>query len=205
MERYVEKASEVFFSEGEYGSSVDHTESPDGEQRCVSRDTFGPLAVYSSSSPYVSRMEPPFPSARVASAGSEPTLNGGYPANISNTKTPSAHQSTSHPCPLPSTVSGARYSGVPHRVYVRCRRWWEVFSFPVLEGLSEVDASPSDAWLAVFASSVASSRLASALANPKSVSLTCPSAQSSTFSGFKSRYTICRSCRNSKASKTSQA
>ena len=28
------------------------------------------------------------------------------------------HQSTDFPCPLPLTISGARYSGVPQKVYV---------------------------------------------------------------------------------------
>lgn len=31
---------------------------------------------------------------------------------------PKVHQSTGLPCPLFSNISGARYSGVPHKVYV---------------------------------------------------------------------------------------
>jgi hypothetical protein len=43
-----------------------------------------------------------------------------YPANISNIRTPSAHQSILLPYPVfaPYISSGAKYSGVPHKVYV---------------------------------------------------------------------------------------
>jgi len=44
-----------------------------------------------------------------------------YPASISNINTPNAHQSILLPYPdLPPYInSGAKYSGVPHNVYVR--------------------------------------------------------------------------------------
>ena len=60
-------------------------------------------------------------------------------------------------------ISGAKYSGVPHRL---CSSSPDAFSFD----------------------------------SPKSVILMCPSASSSRFSGFRSRYTmplLCRYCRPS--------
>lgn len=45
-----------------------------------------------------------------------------YPASISKTRMPRAHQSTARPWPLLWITSGARYSGVPHRVQVLIRR-----------------------------------------------------------------------------------
>ena len=36
----------------------------------------------------------------------------------SNTSVPNAHQSTPFPCPLFSKISGAKYSGVPQKVFV---------------------------------------------------------------------------------------
>ena len=43
-----------------------------------------------------------------------------YPANISNIRTPKAHQSIDFPYPVfaPWINSGAKYSGVPHKVCV---------------------------------------------------------------------------------------
>ena len=41
-----------------------------------------------------------------------------YPTSISNMRMPSAHQSTALLWPLFWIISGARYSGVPHRVHV---------------------------------------------------------------------------------------
>lgn len=41
-----------------------------------------------------------------------------HPDSISNMRMPSAHQSTALPWPLLWMTSGARYSGVPHRVHV---------------------------------------------------------------------------------------
>lgn len=43
---------------------------------------------------------------------------GTYPASISKTRMPRAHQSTARPWPLLWMTSGAKYSGVPHRVHV---------------------------------------------------------------------------------------
>jgi len=40
------------------------------------------------------------------------------PASISYMRIPKVHQSTGFPCPLFNKISGARYSGVPQRVYV---------------------------------------------------------------------------------------
>lgn len=45
-----------------------------------------------------------------------------YPASISKTRMPRAHQSTARPWPLLWITSGARYSGVPHRVQVLITR-----------------------------------------------------------------------------------
>lgn len=58
-----------------------------------------------------------------------------YPANISNIKIPSAHQSTAFPCPLLCMISGARYSGVPHSVQVltlRVREYATIFCSIIL-------------------------------------------------------------------------
>lgn len=44
-----------------------------------------------------------------------------YPESISKMSTPRAHQSTAVPWPLPWMTSGAKYSGVPHRVQVLFR------------------------------------------------------------------------------------
>ena len=57
--------------------------------------------------------------------------NGSIPAIISYNKIPKVHQSTGFPCPiyiyiyiyythipLFMSISGAKYSGVPHKVYV---------------------------------------------------------------------------------------
>lgn len=41
-----------------------------------------------------------------------------YPASISKTRMPRAHQSTARPWPLLWMTSGAKYSGVPHSVQV---------------------------------------------------------------------------------------
>lgn len=48
-------------------------------------------------------------------------LTSTHPTSISYTRIPNAHQSTSRPCPLPCIISGAKYSGVPHNVYVRLK------------------------------------------------------------------------------------
>jgi len=49
------------------------------------------------------------------------------PASISKTMHPRAHKSTALLWPTPVTSSGARYSGVPHRVYVSV---WTNFAKP---------------------------------------------------------------------------
>ena len=45
-------------------------------------------------------------------------LNGKYPLSISYIITPKDHQSTSIPYSFSNKTSGARYSGVPHKVLV---------------------------------------------------------------------------------------
>lgn len=46
------------------------------------------------------------------------TLQDDTHSLTSKTNVPSAHQSTPLPCPLFSSISGARYSGVPQNVFV---------------------------------------------------------------------------------------
>ena len=50
------------------------------------------------------------------------TYRSTYPASISKMRMPRAHQSTARPWPLLWMTSGARYSGVPHRVQVLIRQ-----------------------------------------------------------------------------------
>ncbi|OMJ12066.1 hypothetical protein AYI69_g7892 [Smittium culicis] len=46
--------------------------------------------------------------------------NGGSPVSISNNNIPNVHQSTVLVYPCPSRSSGAKYSGVPQKVFVFC-------------------------------------------------------------------------------------
>lgn len=46
-----------------------------------------------------------------------------YPASISKMRMPKAHQSTALEWPLLVIISGARYSGVPHKVQVLKRKY----------------------------------------------------------------------------------
>ncbi len=40
---------------------------------------------------------------------------GGYPVTISYIILPNVHQSAGFPCPFYCNISGAKYSGVPHK------------------------------------------------------------------------------------------
>lgn len=56
-----------------------------------------------------------------------------YPASISKMRTPRAHQSTAWPWPLLWITSGARYSGVPHKVHVLKIQWQRKYYFYFLK------------------------------------------------------------------------
>ena len=125
-----------------------------------------------------------------------------YPTSISYISIPNAHQSTALLCPLLWIISGARYSGVPHKVHVLKRKlknvthWNKLLyshflqfinlpskSIRTVGNYSLFAANPQDHVHITYLSWTS-------LANPKSVSLTCPSLSRRIFSGFKSRYTI---------------
>lgn len=88
------------------------------------------------------------------------------PTSSSYIMTPSAHRSTATPCPEPDTISGDKYSGVPHIVH-RC--WACELEVGAAEGIR------AD--------------------HPKSASFSAPSSPMSTFSGLISRWAMFLACR----------
>ncbi|TVU45939.1 hypothetical protein EJB05_05449, partial [Eragrostis curvula] len=135
-------------------------------------------------------------------------------------KTPYAHQSTAAPWPPPRATSGATYSCVPTKELDRAStgsatnrgcggdaRRFHLFSRRscssgmgrhVGAGTAASAASPLP-FLSSAGDAVDSSD------RSKSVSMMCPSARMSTFSGLRSRYTMPIMCRYSSARSTSAA